>query len=280
MCSELLKKAELYVQTTNPRIRALTYNNYACLFRKTKKFRNALQYLEKALELEYNCINFGEDEKEPNEHDEEEEYKETSVEKCLIISNPCEIHLNICAILSQMGKHELALHHAMKALILIQDELSERIDMINGGSGEPKSMSSEVLAENPQQQERFNVLVAALHNIAVEHEYLQQFTISLQYYQKSRDFSVQTLGPSHPMSVKMDKVYIEAATKIEKILTRQYQRKIMAGQSLKLRKGANMELDQINKTKKNLTDIINSGLAQMDIENTYTQQFRSPRNNT
>lgn len=35
----------------------------------------------------------------------------------------------------------------------------------------------------------------------------------------------------------------------------------MAGQSLKLRKAANMELDQINKTTKNLSDIIQSGLA-------------------
>jgi len=37
----------------------------------------------------------------------------------LQISNPCEIHLNICAILSQLNKHEMALHHAMKALVLI-----------------------------------------------------------------------------------------------------------------------------------------------------------------
>ena len=60
MCQELLKKAELYVQQGNPRIKAITYNNLACLFRKTKKLRNALLYLEKALELEYNCINFPE----------------------------------------------------------------------------------------------------------------------------------------------------------------------------------------------------------------------------
>ena len=53
---------------------------------------------------------------------------EARVEQALVISNPCEIHLNICAILSQMDKHDLALHHAMKALILIQDELGERIE--------------------------------------------------------------------------------------------------------------------------------------------------------
>lgn len=53
------------------------------------------------------------------------------MEESLVISNPCEIHLNICAILSQMEKHELALHHAMKALILIQDELGERLEQLN-----------------------------------------------------------------------------------------------------------------------------------------------------
>ena len=53
MCTELLKKAELYCENANPPIKAITYNNFACLFRKTNKLRNALQYLEKALEIEY-----------------------------------------------------------------------------------------------------------------------------------------------------------------------------------------------------------------------------------
>ena len=109
MSQELLKKAELYTENGNARIRAITYNNLACLFRKTKKLRNALSYLEKALEIEYKCLNYPPEEQE----------KDLPVEECLIISNPCEIHLNICAILSQMDKHDLALHHAMKALILI-----------------------------------------------------------------------------------------------------------------------------------------------------------------
>jgi len=108
LCMDLLKKAELFSEG-NPRVRAMTYNNFACLFRKTNKLRNALSYLEMALEMEYSCLNA------------EEEH----VAGALLISNPCEIHLNICAILSQLGKHEMALHHSMKALILIQDELLE-----------------------------------------------------------------------------------------------------------------------------------------------------------
>ena len=33
-------------------------------------------------------------------------------------------------------------------------------------------------------------MICALHNIAVEHEFLKQYTVSLTYYQKSRDFAV------------------------------------------------------------------------------------------
>lgn len=100
---DLLKKAEMFTEN-NDRLRAVTYNNYACLFRKTNQLRNALSYLEMGLELEYRGIN--------GAHDQ-------TVSDSLAVSNPAEIHLNICAILSQLDKHELALHHAMKALILI-----------------------------------------------------------------------------------------------------------------------------------------------------------------
>ena len=107
LAQDLLKKAEMFSEN-NDRLRAVTYNNYACLFRKTNQLRNALSYLEMGLELEYRCINGAGDQ---------------TVSESLLVSNPSEIHLNICAILSQLNKHELALHHAMKALILIQDEV-------------------------------------------------------------------------------------------------------------------------------------------------------------
>jgi tetratricopeptide (TPR) repeat protein len=107
LAQDLLKKAELFSEH-NERLRAVTYNNYACLLRKTNQLRNALSYMEMGLELEYRCINGAVD---------------LTVSESLQLSNPAEIHLNICAILSQLDKHELALHHAMKALILIQDEV-------------------------------------------------------------------------------------------------------------------------------------------------------------
>ena len=102
MSQDLLHRAE-NLSEGNDRLKAVTFNNYACLYRKTKKLRGALTYLEKALEIEYKCLN--------NEDKE--------LEESILISNPCDIHLNICAILSQMDKHEMALQHAMKALVLI-----------------------------------------------------------------------------------------------------------------------------------------------------------------
>ena len=87
----------------------------------------------------------------------------------MVESNPCDIHLNICAILSLMGKHDLALQHAMKALILIQDELAAR-------NVSAKQQPEE--EESKQTRDRFTVLSIAYHNIAVEHEYLKQVWVS------------------------------------------------------------------------------------------------------
>jgi tetratricopeptide (TPR) repeat protein len=138
---ELLRKAETLTDEGD-KYRAVTYNNFACIFRRTKKLRSALSYLEKALEIEYNYLHYSQD----------------SVDNCLQVLNPTDIHLNICAILSQMGKHELALQHAMKALILIQDELITKI----------MAQEEEGNQEIKKIDDRLTVLCIAYHNIAVE----------------------------------------------------------------------------------------------------------------
>jgi tetratricopeptide (TPR) repeat protein len=79
-----LKKAET-LSENNPRCQAITYNNLACYYKRQKKTRSALIYLEKALELE-------------NDMDDP--------------SYKADTHLNTCAVLSEMGRHDLALNHA------------------------------------------------------------------------------------------------------------------------------------------------------------------------
>jgi len=154
---ELLHKA-VSLTEEGDRYRAVTYNNFACIFRRTKKLRSALSYLEKALEIEYNYLHFS----------------ENAVEDCLQISNPCDIHLNICAILSQMNKHELALQHAMKALILIQDELVSKLSL---DLSQPNEASQGTLTNfgqpSKRPEDRLIVLCIAYHNIAVEQEFLK-----------------------------------------------------------------------------------------------------------
>ena len=67
-------------------------------------------------------------------------------------------------------------------------------------------------------------MIIALHNIAVEYEYLKQYQSSLLTYQKARDFAFKLLGESHPFAEKMDRVLEESAVKIKGIIERQNKR--------------------------------------------------------
>ncbi len=74
-----------------------------------------------------------------------------------------------------MGKHELALQHSMKALILIQDELITKII----------AQEEEGNQEIKKIDDRLTVLCIAYHNIAVEQEFLKQYQASLNSYAKA-----------------------------------------------------------------------------------------------
>lgn len=182
------------------RYRAVTYNNFACIFRRTKKLRSALTYLEKALEIEYNYLHFS----------------NQAVEECLQVSNPCDIHLNICAILSQMGKHELALQHSMKALILIQDELVSKMSSEPDMEGDENE--SGLPAQSRKPEDRMIVLCIAYHNIAVEQEFLKQYQASLNSYAKAAQSASKYLGEGHPMTQNMNEVLTQATKKIAAII--------------------------------------------------------------
>merc|ERR1719409_257986 len=75
-------------------LRAVTYNNMGCFYMSMSKLHTALQYLKKAQKIE-----------------------ERSMGKC---QNPAGTHLNLCALLSQMGKHQEALQHSQMALQLLE----------------------------------------------------------------------------------------------------------------------------------------------------------------
>jgi hypothetical protein len=82
---ELLKKAEIltspsgYITDKRMRmkLRAVTFNNFGCFYKRRGKLHAALQYLAKALKIEL-----------------------TSEE----VDNPAGTHLNLCATLSQLAR--------------------------------------------------------------------------------------------------------------------------------------------------------------------------------
>lgn len=93
ICIDYLRKAELVCQNSL-QFKSTTYNNLACYYRRVGKLRTALSYLIQALEME------------------------------LKLEHPmtlADTHLNLCAVLSQLDKHEDALQHSMLSVILLQD---------------------------------------------------------------------------------------------------------------------------------------------------------------
>ncbi|CAE7467396.1 nphp3 [Symbiodinium necroappetens] len=76
-----------------------TWNNFACLYRRNKKLRSAVAYLERALAIEERS--------------------------CSPLT--AQSHLNLCATLSQLARHGEALDHAQKALIKIYEVFVPRV---------------------------------------------------------------------------------------------------------------------------------------------------------
>ena len=63
-------------------------------------------------------------------------------------------------------------------------------------------------------------MIIALHNIAVEYEYLKQYQSSLLTYQKARDFAFKLLSEGHPFAIKMDRILEDSAMKIKGVVAR------------------------------------------------------------
>jgi len=171
-CMELLRRAVDLTETPSitadeeparVKLRAITYNNIGCYFRKMEQPREALVNLERALKLLNETTGSAE--------------------------HIGDTHLNICAILSQMNRHHEALEHAQIALILLQEELY--FDQNEGG----------VIGD--ELTSRFGVLAIAYHNIAVEQEYLGRIDDCIMSYCKAVELAQTKLSSSHPIATAL-----------------------------------------------------------------------------
>lgn len=95
------------------------------------------------------------------------------------VEHPADTHLNICAVLSQIGRHQGALEHAQSALILLQEEL-----FAGGGGAARDTADVDSGGNQPPRADRIAVLSIAYHNMGVEQEFLKKFEHSLQSYRK------------------------------------------------------------------------------------------------
>jgi tetratricopeptide (TPR) repeat protein len=87
-----------------------------------------------------------------------------------------DTYLNLCAVLSQLGRHNEALENALFSVTLLQEEL---------------------LGVDNKNMERIPVLAIAYHNVAVELEFLKRMEECIATYEKATAFARTHLGDHH-----------------------------------------------------------------------------------
>ena len=185
------------------------YNIYFLLYR-LNQLRSALIFLEKALAIE-------------------QRHAQTAAK--------ADTHLNMCAVLSQLGRHDHAMLHAHQAIIIVQSTLlmnhlpHRRVG--KGSKGHDEDKLTEGMEATKEFKDRVTVLTIAYHNLAVEQEFMHMVSVYLsllnlnfsfiiiQYdeavssYKMARDFSHNYLGPEDSISINMQNILTKAETEIE-----------------------------------------------------------------
>lgn len=147
-------------------LRAVTYNNMGCFYKSMTKLHTALQYLKKAQKIE----------ERPDSKSQ----------------NPAGTHLNLCALLSQMGKHQEALQHSKRAIDLLEEN-------------PPRTSSSSE-----------SLICVAYFNMGAEFEHLRKPSEALWAYQRAYDNCLSELGEDHPLSQQISGCLTQLRSKTKK----------------------------------------------------------------
>lgn len=138
----------------------------ACYYGGAGKHFRALTYLDKAHEME---------------------------RKLPSAQGVAKTHLNYCAILSQLGRHEKALSHALRAVMMMQDE-----------------MLCAALRGQERVEASVEELAVAYYNLAVEFEHQKevrptQYGEAMKWYKKAKQFSEENLPEANLCRVNIGK---------------------------------------------------------------------------
>mmetsp|Transcript_3625 Transcript_3625/g.13281 ORF Transcript_3625/g.13281 Transcript_3625/m.13281 type:complete len:984 (+) Transcript_3625:103-3054(+) len=145
------------MEQDNAALLAVTCNNLGCYYKKVGKYHGALSYLRRALKMEM----------------------ELKADEVTVAST----HLNICAILSKLEKHDKAVQHALSALQLMSKTASRQDH--NMGADE------------------YSVLAIAYHSVAKEREFLQQLDQAALAFQTGYQVADRLLGENHPLTITL-----------------------------------------------------------------------------
>mmetsp|Transcript_68983 Transcript_68983/g.177796 ORF Transcript_68983/g.177796 Transcript_68983/m.177796 type:complete len:969 (-) Transcript_68983:236-3142(-) len=149
---------------------AVTCNNLGCYYKKVGKLHAALSYLRKALKIEVTL----------------------QTDDVTIAGT----HLNICAILSKLDKHDKAVQHALCALELISNRVASASESVS--------------------QDEYSVLAIAYHNVAVERDYMRQWQQAAAAYEQGHQVAKKCLGEQHPLTQTLGKNCEAAVQKAQK----------------------------------------------------------------
>jgi len=145
-------------------LRALTLNNFGCLFKRTGKPRVSLSYLQKALEIE--------------------EMIETNV------TNICKTRLNIASVKNDIGEHEEALKFISAAIFPLLQETYQTDNHFELDSFSPQKFKP--LSDLPPPSGYagvYNLLAVAYFNLGVVLECLGRFQESRKAYQRAESLT-------------------------------------------------------------------------------------------
>lgn len=160
---QLLKKAQDILEQpieheNKSKLKAITFNNLGCFYKKTGKVGLALKFLQKALDLNIS----------------------SPAEK----TNLAGTHLNICAIHSTIGNHEIAIQHALKAIQFLKDaEESEFAPSIGA------------------------TMAIAYHNAGVEYEFLKELARAEDMYKLGLERAEKNIGMGYNITESLISCY-------------------------------------------------------------------------
>lgn len=182
----LLKKCETFLEPNgflrNEPLRlkllAITMNNFGAFYSRRDKPHAALHYLKDALRIE---TMLGE------------------------ADSPACTHINLCAVLSKLGRHEEAVDHIQCAIELLLSEITRGRNADAGSSGK-EAMGAMANARC--------TLPVAYHNLGVEQEFLGRLDQATASYLQACRTAEDRLGEDHPVTVQLRLSYAKAEESI------------------------------------------------------------------